>query len=73
MPQQLPINYQQSYLSNGNNLYGSSPQSSYNNYAQYPNYSTVQAKPPSPQKNDSSQNNNQDFHRFYGPVSFIDQ
>ncbi len=71
MPQQLPVNYQQSYLSNGNNLYGSSQQPSYNNYTEYPSYSVTQTKPVSPQKNDSTQNNNHDFHRFYGPVSYI--
>ena len=72
MPKDLPINYQQAYLSSGKNINGSSQQSSYSNYSQYPNYSSTQIKPPSPQKNDSSQNNSQDFQRFYGPVSSID-
>jgi hypothetical protein len=70
MPQQLPLNYPLSHISNGNNSYGSFQQPTYNNYPQPTNYSTSQTKPQSPQKNDSNQNNlNPDFQHFYGPVS----
>jgi len=68
MPQEFPIHYQQAYNPNGGNMYGSSQQSTYST-PQYTNYSARQTKPQSPQKNDSSTNNNPDFHRFYGPVS----
>jgi hypothetical protein len=49
---------------------GSSQQPTYNNYDPYLNYSALQTKPQSASKTDSNQNNNPDFHRFYGPVSY---
>ncbi|CAF1193894.1 unnamed protein product [Rotaria sordida] len=63
MPQQLPLNYPQSYMSNGNSMYGQSQQPTYNNSP----YSNTQTQPSSRQKNDSSENNNYNFQRFYGP------
>ncbi|CAF3018673.1 unnamed protein product [Rotaria sp. Silwood2] len=66
MPQQLPVNYPQSHISNENNMYGSSQQPTYNNSPPYTNYSNTQTQPPSPHKNDS-ENNNYNFQRFYGP------
>jgi hypothetical protein len=70
MPQEYPLHHQQLYNSSEGNMYGSSQQPTYNNPPQYTNYSNMQTKPPSPQKNDYSSNNNTDFQRFYGPVSY---
>ena len=70
MPQEFPLYYGQSNISNGNNPYDSSQQGTYNNYPQRTNYSSVPNQPPSPPRNDTNQNStNGDFQRFYGPVS----
>ncbi|CAF3807178.1 unnamed protein product [Rotaria magnacalcarata] len=66
MPQQLPLNYPQSYMQNGNNMYDSPHRLIYNYSPPYSNYSNGQTKPLSPQKHEPDPNNF-NFHGFYGP------
>jgi hypothetical protein len=67
-PQQFPLNHPTSQIPNDDN---SVRPLSYHGHSPYPNYSTVQTRTQSPQKNDSNQNiKNSEFHNFYGPVSY---